>query len=86
MAAAVGALIWSHNPGWTASQVETQLYNSADNIDAYLSSAYIGKMGAGRINLYNAVNTGTPPPVANWWERHLPLSVKCFPEKMNPMR
>jgi len=64
MAAAVGALIWSHNPSWTASEVESQLYSSADNIDAYLSSTYIGKMGAGRINSYNAVNTGTTPPVA----------------------
>ncbi len=65
MVAGVVALIWSHNPSWTASQVETQLYSSADNIDAYLSSTYIGKMGAGRINAYNAVNTGPPPaPVA----------------------
>ncbi len=62
MAAAVGAMIWSQNPSWTNSQVEDQLYASADNIDAYLSSKYIGKMGAGRINLYNAVNTGPPPP------------------------
>jgi PKD repeat protein len=67
MAAGVGALIWSHNPAWSASQVENQLYASADNIDAYLSSQYIGKMGAGRINAYNAVNTGPPPaPVANF--------------------
>ena len=62
MAAGVGALIWSHNPSWTAAQVTSQLYSSADNIDAYLSSKYIGKMGAGRINAYNAVNTGPPPP------------------------
>ncbi len=66
MAAGVAALIWSRNPGWTASQVENQLYSSADNIDAYLSSQYIGKMGAGRINAYNAVNTGPAPPVANF--------------------
>lgn len=62
MAAGVGALIWSQNPGWTASQVESQLFTSAENIDAYLPSEYIGKMGAGRINSYNAVNTGPPPP------------------------
>jgi len=67
MAAGVGALIWSHNPGWSASQVETQLYNSADNIDSYLSSKYIGNMGAGRINAYNAVNTGGgSAPVADF--------------------
>jgi PKD repeat protein len=62
MAAGVVALIWSHNPTWTAAQVTSQLYSSADNIDAYLSSKYRGKMGHGRINAYNAVNTGPPPP------------------------
>ncbi len=66
MAAATGAMIWSQNPGWTAAQVEAQLYASAENIDAELAAKYIGKMGAGRINLYDAVNTGTPPPVANF--------------------
>lgn len=67
MTAATAAMIWAQNPTWTASQVRTQLYSSADNIDAELSSTYIGKMGAGRINLYNAVNTGTPAaPVANF--------------------
>jgi len=67
MVAGVVALIWSHNPTWTRSQVTNQLYSSADNIDAYLSSTYIGKMGAGRINAYNAVNTGPPPaPVADF--------------------
>jgi len=67
MAAAVAAMIWSQNPGWSASQVETQLYNSAENIDAELTSTYIGKMGAGRINLYDAVNTGPPPaPTADF--------------------
>ncbi len=67
MVAGVCALIWSQNPSWTAAQVKNQLFSSADNIDAYLSSKYIGKMGAGRINAYNAVNTGPPPaPVANF--------------------
>ena len=66
MAAGVAALIWSHNLTWTAAQVRSQLYSSADNINAYLSAKYIGKMGAGRINAFNAVNTGGGPgaPVA----------------------
>jgi len=55
MVAGVAALIWSQNPTWTSSQVEDKLYTSADNIDAYLSPKYIDKMGAGRINAYNAV-------------------------------
>ena len=66
MVAGVCGLIWSHNPMWTAAQVESQLYSSADDIDSYLSSKYIGKMGAGRINAYNAVNTGPSPPVADF--------------------
>ncbi len=67
LAAGVGALIWSQNPGWSASQVETQLYNSSDDIDAYLQSTHIGKMGAGRVNAYNAVNTGGgSAPVADF--------------------
>lgn len=67
MAAAVGAMIWSQNPTWTNAEVEAQLYASAENIDAELTSTYLGKMGAGRINLYDAVNTGTPTaPVANF--------------------
>ncbi len=67
MAAAVASMIWSQNPSWTNSQVEAQLYASADDIESELSSTYRGKMGAGRVNLYAAVNTGTPdPPVADF--------------------
>ncbi|MDX9856686.1 MAG: PKD domain-containing protein [candidate division Zixibacteria bacterium] len=67
LTAGVAGLIWSQNPTWTASQVKTQLFSTADNIDAYLSSQYIGKMGSGRVNAYAAVNTGPPPaPVANF--------------------
>ncbi len=67
MVAGVCALIWSQNPSWTNTQVETQLYASAEDIESELSSTYRGKMGAGRINAYDAVNTGTPdPPVAEF--------------------
>jgi len=65
LAASVAALIWSHNPSWTADQVKQQLFDSADDISGLSCNAsYSGKLGAGRINAYNAVNTGTPPPVA----------------------
>jgi PKD repeat protein len=67
LTAGVAGLVWSQNPGWTASQVTSQLYSSADDIDAELASQYLGKMGAGRVNAYAAVNTGPPPaPVANF--------------------
>ncbi len=59
IAASVAALIWSQNPGWTAAQVRTQLENSSDDIDG-LNPTYAGKLGAGRVNAFNAVNTGTP--------------------------
>ena len=65
LTAGTAALIWSQNPGWTATQVRDQLFSSTDNIDASLDSKYIGNMGAGRLNAYAAVNTGPPPaPVA----------------------
>jgi len=68
LAASVAALIWSHNPSWTASQVEQRLYDTADPIDGLsCNSSYAGKLGAGRINAYNAVYGGGPqPPVADF--------------------
>ncbi len=48
------ALIWSARPGLTASQVASTLTSSADNIDA-VNPLYIGKMGAGRVNLLKAL-------------------------------
>jgi len=68
IAASVAALIWSQNPGWSASQVKQKLYDSADNIyNLSCNSSYNGKLGAGRVNAYNAVAGGTPaPPVANF--------------------
>lgn len=56
IAASVAALIWSRHPDWTADQVKQRLYDSADNIDATIGQNYVGKMGAGRVNAYNAVN------------------------------
>ncbi len=58
LVAGCAAAVWSRNPGWTASQVWTQLRDTADNIDA-LNPSYVGRLGSGRVNLFNAVNTGT---------------------------
>jgi PKD repeat protein len=67
LAAAVAALIWSRNPTWSASQVVQQLFDSADNIYTRpCNSSYAGKLGAGRINAYNAVNTEPTPPLADF--------------------
>jgi hypothetical protein len=56
IAASVAALIWSRHPDWSAAQVKQQLYDSADDIDATIGATYVGKMGAGRVNAFTAVN------------------------------
>lgn len=69
IAASVAALIWSKNPTWTATQVRDQLYATVDPIDGLsCNSSYVGKLGVGRVNAYNAVNTGggCTAPVANF--------------------
>ncbi len=59
IAASVAALIWSANPTWTAVQVRDRLYATADNIYGLsCNSSYVGKLGAGRVNAYNAVFSG----------------------------
>ncbi|MEW6249297.1 MAG: S8 family serine peptidase [Planctomycetota bacterium] len=65
VAASVAAAIWSQNLTWTAAQVWARLRDTADDIDAF-NPAYVGKLGSGRVNLYNAVNSGpvnNPPTV-----------------------
>lgn len=69
IAAGVAALIWSQNPSWTAAQVRDRLFTTADNIYGNAcNSSYAGKLGAGRVNAYNAVNGGggCTAPVANF--------------------
>jgi hypothetical protein len=61
LASSVAALIWSKEPQWTAAQVKAQLCSSADNIYGLsCNTAYLGQLGAGRINAFRAVNIGTP--------------------------
>jgi|GEM_PF-6834476 len=56
LAAGVAALIWSHNPSWSANQVKQKLFDSADTIDTLPGNAgYVGKLGTGRANAFNAV-------------------------------
>jgi subtilisin family serine protease len=64
LAASVAALIWSLDPGLSAEQVKQRLYLSADPIDGLTcNSTYAGKLGAGRINAYQAVHFG---PIADF--------------------
>ncbi|MDQ7064155.1 MAG: S8 family serine peptidase [candidate division KSB1 bacterium] len=64
-ALAVAALIWSKHPDWSAAQVKQRLFDTADDLDAK-NPTYAGKLGAGRVNAFNAVNDGgtTPNPPA----------------------
>jgi len=68
LAAGVAALIWSKNPGWSTEQVTQILYENADEIDSLdCNSTYAGKLGAGRINAYQAVYAEPSfPPVAEF--------------------
>jgi subtilisin family serine protease len=57
LALSVAALIWSEYPTLTACQVEERLYESADDIYGLAcNSPYVGKLGFGRVNAFNAVN------------------------------
>jgi hypothetical protein len=52
----VAALIWTCYPDSNNSAIKTALLNSADNIYSIPgNSPYIGKLGSGRANAYNAV-------------------------------
>ena len=54
-AAAVAALIWSHNPNFTAAEVRARLENTADNIDDRNWFWYKGLLGKGRVNAQKAL-------------------------------
>ncbi len=51
------ALIWSTNPSLTYAQVSTILLDACDNIDAE-NPAFVGRLGAGRLNLLRALGDG----------------------------
>jgi subtilisin family serine protease len=53
-AAAVAALIWSHNPNFTAAEVKAKLFSSADSIEEK-NPRYKGLLGVGRINAFKAL-------------------------------
>lgn len=67
LVAGLCGLIKSVNPQMTQTQIENCLLSTADNINA-VNGNYIGQLGAGRINAYQAVlcaqTTLNAPPVA----------------------
>lgn len=54
IACGAAALLWSANPGMTATQIAQLLTGSCDNIDAK-NPSYVGKLGAGRVNMLKAL-------------------------------
>ncbi len=56
LVASAAASVWSQNPTWSAAQVWAQVRDTVDNINA-LNPSYVGLLGSGRLNLFNAVNT-----------------------------
>ncbi|MBL8878479.1 MAG: S8 family serine peptidase [Phycisphaerales bacterium] len=55
--ASVAAAVWAQNPTWTRTQVWDRVRTTTDNISAQ-NPSYNGLLGSGRVNLYNALNTG----------------------------
>lgn len=65
--AGVAALMLSANPGLSPDALENCLKQSCENIDAQ-NANYIGQIGAGRVNVYQAVSCVIPSvaPVADF--------------------
>jgi subtilisin family serine protease len=59
---ALAALIKSHFPDYSKSQIEDLILNGADDLDA-LNPSYAGELGTGRINAYNSLSNA---PVAHF--------------------
>ena len=61
------AIIRSHYPNLTALEVMQLLKVSSDIIDTMSgNSAYVSKLGAGRLNMYNALIDSTSPGITLW--------------------
>ncbi len=60
-AAAVAALVWSANPGFTRDQVAARVYATTNNIDAQ-NPSYVGLLGSGRVNSFQALTAVIPAP------------------------
>jgi subtilisin family serine protease len=61
LVASLAGLIKANHPDWSPAKINFQICGTADNIDA-LNPAYIGKLGAGRINAYRALTETVPMP------------------------
>jgi PKD repeat protein len=63
LTAGLCGLMRSFNPAKTATQIEACLESTADPIDA-LNPGYVGQLGSGRINAFNALQCVSGTPIA----------------------
>ncbi|KAA3612043.1 MAG: T9SS C-terminal target domain-containing protein [Calditrichaeota bacterium] len=73
--ASVAALVWSHNNALTPGEVEQILYDTADDISGIPgNAAYAGKLGAGRVNAFAAIQAA---------DQALPVELASFSASVN---
>ncbi|MGB1017604.1 MAG: S8 family serine peptidase [Chitinophagales bacterium] len=65
LVAGLAGLILSNTPNLTPAQVENCLKSTCDNIDAS-NPSFIGQIGAGRINAFQALQCFNTPPIAQF--------------------
>ena len=58
--AGLAGLIISQYPDYTQSEIKAKITSSADNIDS-LNSGYSGKLGSGRVNVFNSLLADEDP-------------------------
>lgn len=66
-ATGVAALLLSSHPDWTGAQLRAQLESSADNVDA-ANPGFVGLLGSGRVNAFEALNGAVTPPLCVTYE------------------
>ncbi len=75
LVASIAAMVWAHNQALTADEVESILLSTADDIEGISgNSAYIGKLGSGRVNAYAAIQQA---------DAALPVSLSSFAVRMH---
>ncbi len=62
-AAGAAAIVKSFYSSYTALQVGERLKITCDNIDPFNTSIYTNKLGAGRVNLFNALTQNATPAI-----------------------
>ena len=55
MVAGLALLVKSHHPEYTRTEIYPLIVNNTDNIDG-INPSYVGKLGTGRINVYNTLS------------------------------